>query len=637
MQNQTFPFWRRIAAAGIILLLAAGGWLFATGKPALLARAQDGGEQPQRKAVLDVEYTEYTWWLTRYSDNFIVCTLKVEHPGVPNSNEIEGICGKPIAQKWQNSEPCNFAVKKTYDCPGLYFIEREQTQKKRQVEVELPLPGAWLEVAECNPLPGERKCSTQPVLYIRGEEPLPNETILSVQGTVNSEPFVCAGHECRLPIGPTGLDGVNLEFWADSSFGDSSEHYTAKVRLVPWGDFSNPEGESKDPTAWYIDVLSDRWAGGELASCSATWSVFPGLDGPPDWLMSPDTADGLRSETGYYYLAGQLIHAGLVDATSCLDGGLQSANVASACGVEVAKSLLVEWQNRFDQEILDVSRQSGVPARLLKAVFARESQVWPGIFSSYKEAGLGQMTEGGADAVLLWNPDFFHQFCPLVLSKPYCDLGFGNLKAPEQNMLRGALVKQVNAACPGCPAGIDISQANFSVKVFAEGLLGNCEQVGRILRNVTGMDPGQSSSYEDLWRFTLVNYNAGPGCLGTAINRTLSSGEPLDWAHVTARLDPACQGAIGYVEDISGMRQVGPTPTPWLGSAGALPTVVYPRVETTPTERPTGLVRTPTPIPSVSSTPTITATNSISVTPGGPTETPTATDINLFDTPTPIP
>jgi hypothetical protein len=277
MQRTTSPFWRRITAAGILILMTAGSWLFYAGALPMPARAQDDGEEPVRKAVLDVQFTEYTWWLARYADNRILCTLKVEHPGYPNSNEVEGLCGKTVSTQWLNSEPCNFAEKTVPECPGLYFIELEQTQKQRQVEVELPLPGAWLEVAECNPLPGERKCSTLPVILIRGEEPLPNETILNVQGTVNGEPFVCMGSECRLPIAPTGLDGVALEFWVDSSFGDSSEHYSAKVRLVPWGDFANPEDQSSDPNIWYVDVLSDRWVGGELASCSATWQVFPGL------------------------------------------------------------------------------------------------------------------------------------------------------------------------------------------------------------------------------------------------------------------------------------------------------------------------------------------------------------------------
>jgi hypothetical protein len=618
------------------------GWLVYAAVTIIPVQAAEGDEQPRRIAVLNVPYSETTWWLARYSDNRILCTLQVEHPGVPNYNEVEGICGKGVAQQWEKSKPCNFAEIPAEACPGLYFIEREKADKERQVEVELPVPQAWLEATDCNPLPGERKCSTQPLLLIRGEEPLPNETILNVQGSVNGEPFVCPGSECRLPIGSTGMEGVDVEFWVDSSFGDASQHYTARVRLVPWGDFTNPEGQSTDAEAWYIDVLSDRWVGGELASCSETWQVFPSLEGPPEWLTSPDTVAGLRSEGNYYYLAGQLIHSGVVDASACLDGGLQTVNIASACGVEAAKPLLREWQNRFDDEILAAADQSGIPAKLLKGVFMRESQVWPGIFSSYKEAGLGQMTEKGADAVLLWNPDFFRQFCPLVLSQVYCDLGFGNLKAPEQNMLRGALVRLVNAACPDCPAGIDISQANFSVRVFAEGLAANCEQVGRILRNVTGLEPGQSSSYEDLWRFTLVNYNAGPGCLNTALNRARLNGEALDWRHVSARLDPACQSAIGYVEDISSMRRIEPTATPWLGSAGlAVPTVIYPRVQITPTPRPVGLERRPSATPEISPTFVLmTAT----VTPGGAL-TPTATQTSLstaygFDplgTPTPYP
>jgi len=80
------------------------------------------------------------------------------------------------------------------------------------------------------------------------------------------------------------------------------------------------------------------------------------------------------------------------------------------------------------------------------------------------------------------------------------------------------------------------------------------------MRNITGLQPGETTSYTDLWKFTLVNYNAGPGCLGNALNRARNNGEQLDWAHVSQRLEPGCQGAVGYVEDISASRQVLPTP-----------------------------------------------------------------------------
>lgn len=208
----------------------------------------------------------------------------------------------------------------------------------------------------------------------------------------------------------------------------------------------------------------------------------------------------------------------------------------------------------------------------MKNIFGRESQFWPGIFKTLGEAGFGQLTEGGADTVLLWNPDFFSQFCPLVYKTDVCQAGFGNLSETQQNTLRGALVQKVNAACPDCPTGIDLSQANFSISVFSRALLANCEQVGQILYNRTGSFPGQVSSYVDLWKFTLTNYNAGSGCLTDAITDAMAVGDPLDWEHVLLYLKPACQGAVDYVSDIARSipveisqekipDQVTPTPT----------------------------------------------------------------------------
>ena len=175
------------------------------------------------------------------------------------------------------------------------------------------------------------------------------------------------------------------------------------------------------------------------------------LGGPPEWLTSPEQSAGSTVDISYYYLAGALITYGVVDASGCLDGGLQAPNIASTCGVEAARPQLVEWQNRFDGEILQASQDTGVPARLLKNVFSRESQIWPGIYKTYKEAGLGQLTDNGADTILLWNPDFFAQFCPLVLDQSYCALGWGNLGATEQNLLRGALVTQSKCFLPRLP------------------------------------------------------------------------------------------------------------------------------------------------------------------------------------------
>jgi hypothetical protein len=173
------------------------------------------------------------------------------------------------------------------------------------------------------------------------------------------------------------------------------------------------------------------------------------------------------------------------------------------------------------------------------------------LLSSRPEVGLGHMTDNGADTALLWNQSFYEQYCPLVLSNDTCKTGYAQLKAENQATLRGALVHSVDASCTDCPLGLDLSQADFSVSVFAQTLAANCEQTGTIVHNASGQSPGQASTYEDLWRFTLVNYNAGPGCLILALREAESRGDPFDWDHVSAALTPACQGAVEYVTTIS--------------------------------------------------------------------------------------
>jgi hypothetical protein len=106
----------------------------------------------------------------------------------------------------------------------------------------------------------------------------------------------------------------------------------------------------------------------------------------------------------------------VVDASRCKTAAYCWAYGANACG-ELARSDVIAWQNRFDDLILEVALETGVPAQLLKRLFAQESQFWPAVFQDNDfDLGLGQLTEDGADTTLLWNFSFFDQFCPLVLS-----------------------------------------------------------------------------------------------------------------------------------------------------------------------------------------------------------------------------
>jgi len=54
-----------------------------------------------------------------------------------------------------------------------------------------------------------------------------------------------------------------------------------------------------------------------------------------------------------------------------------------------------------------------------------------------------------------------------------------------------------------------------------------------------------------LWKFTLVNYNAGGSCLADGITTAQNQGLELTWDNVSPSLIGACSGAIDYVNDIS--------------------------------------------------------------------------------------
>jgi hypothetical protein len=161
----------------------------------------------------------------------------------------------------------------------------------------------------------------------------------------------------------------------------------------------------------------------------------------------------------------------------------------------------------------------------------------------------------------MWNPSFYEQFCPTILDESICKTKI--YPKPDENwkeigindaaraILRNALVQSVDAICPDCSNGIDLKKADFSVEVFAQTLIASCKQTGMVLDLNYNSTSGQAANYPDLWRFTLVNYNAGPGCLGLAVDETGSRGEPLDWDHLSSHLTTACQGAIDYVNDIS--------------------------------------------------------------------------------------
>ena len=89
------------------------------------------------------------------------------------------------------------------------------------------------------------------------------------------------------------------------------------------------------------------------------------------------------------------------------------------------------------------------------------------------------------------------------------------------------------------------------MEVFAHTLLAECEQTAQVIQNNIGQSPGAVASYDDLWKFTLVNYNAGAGCLGLAIHETWSTEHKLTWDAMSSHFTDVCAPAKEYVNDIS--------------------------------------------------------------------------------------
>jgi hypothetical protein len=511
-----------------------------------ISRALPTPPGPDRYSKVVVPYVAFTWWLTKWEDNQVACEIVIDYEGMPKPDAVFKNCDQSVYDAWIKTAPCpqDTIDNNPSDCSGYYFQFVGSESKEKTIGVTLPEPQVWIDLENCNQRP-DGGCSTRPTLVLRGEEPLPNEHITSIAGNVGTSTFECESDSCPFSVNVTRPEGIQIDFWAFSTYGDSSRRFTALIRA----DSIVPDGE--DQPVWYVTVLSSQWKGLPVASCAQTWDAFPPPGPLPQWLTTPRTTPELASDIPYAYLAGNLISQGFVSASSCPDDGLTPGGAANACGMEAARTMVTEWQNRFDALIIDVSDKTGVPAFLLKNIFSRESQFWPGVFREGQDVGFGQLTDNGADTTLLWNPDFYNQFCPFVLSADTCSKGYAILKPEQQAMLRGALVSGVDATCANCPTGLDLTKADFSVDVFAQTLLANCEQAGRVVQETTGQVPGHLVSYEDMWKFTIVNYNAGAGCLLSAVKATRSAGLDLTWENLSGKLPANCQGAVNYVNDVS--------------------------------------------------------------------------------------
>jgi hypothetical protein len=282
------------------------------------------------------------------------------------------------------------------------------------------------------------------------------------------------------------------------------------------------------------------------APCSTAYGTQP-TQPLPKWLQSNVIVSEMATQNRYDLLSGRLITAKIVDGSICPSGGLTANGSPNACGVETSQTEVVRWQNRYDPAIVAAAQASNVPSYLMKAMIAVESQFWPAPNWMKGEIGLGQMTDFGADLVLSYRVGYFQQVCRQAFGAKACGQPYPFLSDGNRAMLRGLVLRSLDASCPTCLGGIDPAKGDQAVTVLAETVAASCTQSGRIIRIATGKSPAALMSYEDFWRFVLANYHSGAGCMFRALQR---SGNPTNWPAIAAGLPVWCQSGSTYIRRI---------------------------------------------------------------------------------------
>jgi len=281
-------------------------------------------------------------------------------------------------------------------------------------------------------------------------------------------------------------------------------------------------------------------------TCEIAYGLSPSAQ-LPKWLQTGVTVSDLHTENRYDLLAGHLLKARLVDGSACPSGGLNRDGSPNACGLDVTQKEVVAWQNRYDPAILNAAQNDRVPPYLMKAVIAVESQFWPAPDWVRGEIGLGQMTAFGADLLLAYRPAVYHQFCRQTFSEDTCNVAYAFQPYANQAMLRGLVLKSLDATCSSCSGGLDPTKGEQAVTLLAETLSASCAQSARSIAIATGHLPSALMGYEDFWRFTLANYHSGSGCLYQAMRR---SGNPTSWSSIASGLQPGCLSGSTYIRRI---------------------------------------------------------------------------------------
>jgi hypothetical protein len=351
----------------------------------------------------------------------------------------------------------------------------------------------------------------------------PEMAVTEIRGLVYKYEFICQGATCAIPVNTASA----IWFRAYTNSGDFSTAVNAVIRIEQGPDGYHVRIENLSPITLFTD------------SCAEIWRVSN--PSPGAWMGLPQSPNQLSTDKTLHYLAGQMIRTGVVDASTCPEGGL-SQDAPNGCGIQIVQTEMIDWQNQFDFDLWLAGRDLGISPYLLKPLIEQETQFWPASSRFYTdEYGLSQINELGADVLLRWDLDFYKALCGSVISD--CSKSYFRQSQGLQAMLRGATTSLVNADCLNCSAGVDVSKAQSSVQVIARVVRANCADVGYSLSS-----KGKTASYDDRWRYTLAAYHSGIGCLNDALSLLTPTTTEASWDQVAPLLQ--CPGAWQYVDTV---------------------------------------------------------------------------------------
>ncbi len=478
-----------------------------------------------RVKITDAYGPAYYWILKTWKDHALACEVYVNHEGAPTQEEVQASCDYKVYQDWIKTPVCNDYVEKgeTNNCAGAYLVYLGKVNRAYQKVTVLPQAEASFALANC---PNREWCDAWPSLRIYGIEPLMGYTITEVHLKTSQRAMVCKGVAgCDFTLPRTTADGIWIEYWAVSSYGDESQH-----RLLHLRNLYRVENGGQ----YYLEILSYQVNGD---SAAVNWGAFPDLK-RADAAFYGDVGSPaeLATQNHLFYLSGMLINAGKVDTQECAGGVLLSNGMAGACGEEQAYQTSVAWQNQFDQAIYQAAIKYGLPPRILKGILAQESQFWPDT-ANKDEYGIGCLTENGIDALLIADMDYYLSACQSLYKAETCASGYGQLTLPQRAALRGMALRAV-----GTDQEIDL---------VARVLRAQSVQVGQIVQDQTSNLPGQVAHYEDLWDLSIAGYHAGSGCIKDGVQNLVETDQPVSFKNYCAFASGSvCSSGCAFVEKV---------------------------------------------------------------------------------------